>query len=524
MNATKIITVLFVILLFAAQDINAQEKGNKKVTTEFRELPAFHSVDVGGALTAYIKIAEKQEVKVEADENLHDKISSKVKNGVLFMSSSTLKNPTKLNVYISMPEIKMINGHGASDVNLESTVKSEEFKVFASGATTIKMELDVNYLESELSGASDVKLTGKATTHILSASGASSLEAQNLETKKTVYEVSGAADANVTALEELTGEKRGAADIDVYGNPSSSVQKSGNDGSENYDAYSKNYYDSVKVKVGKVKVEVYEGDDSVRVVFGDRELKIDDEGNVRYNRCKKPKFNGHWAGFDIGLNGYLNADNSQSFPAEYEYMDLRMTKSVAAYLNFFEQNIALAKNQKWGLVTGMGLEWHNYRFSKDTRLNSDSSYLIGYIDEGVALRKSKLTTFNLAVPLLFEFQTNSKHNKNSFHIGAGMVASARLSSHTKKYYDERNKNFSLLKYNPATGEYEDARVAITSPDYSKAKNFDDFYLQPFKFDATVRIGWGFVNLFATYSINEMFKEDKGPELYPWTVGITLTNL
>ena len=97
-----------------------------------------------------------------------------------------------------------------------------------------------------------------------------------------------------------------------------------------------------------------------------------------------------------------------------------------------------------------------------------------------------------------------------------------MSSHTKKYYDERNKEFEITRYSPETDRYETEYLA-TSPDYSKAKDFDDFHMQPFKFDATVRIGWGFVNLYATYSINQMFKKDKGPEVYPWTIGITFVN-
>ena len=48
-------------------------------------------------------------------------------------------------------------------------------------------------------------------------------------------------------------------------------------------------------------------------------------------------------------------------------------------------------------------------------------------------------------------------------------------------------------------------------------------MNPFKFDATVRIGWSFLNLFATYSVNTMFKKNEGPEIYPWTAGITLMN-
>jgi hypothetical protein len=211
-----------------------------------------------------------------------------------------------------------------------------------------------------------------------------------------------------------------------------------------------------------------------------------------------------------------------SFPKDYEYLDLRMAKSTVVNINVFEQNVPLSRNQKFGTLTGLGMSFNNYRFSKNTRLNSDSSELIGYIDQGISIRKSKLTAFYFNVPVLFEFQTNSRHKKNSFHVATGMIMNVRLSSHTKIYYDEWNKEFDVTKYNPESDSYETVFTA-TSPDHAKAKDFDDFYVQPFKFDATLRIGWGFINLFTTLSVNQMFKQDKGPELYPWTVGITLVN-
>ncbi len=122
-------------------------------------------------------------------------------------------------------------------------------------------------------------------------------------------------------------------------------------------------------------------------------------------------------------------------------MDLRTTKSWAVHINFYEQNIAFSKNKKWGMVTGLGLNWNNYRFSMDTRLNSDSSELHGYVDKGISIRKSKLTSLYFDIPLLFEFQTNSYMKKNSFHFATGMIMGVRISSHTKKYYDEWNKDF-----------------------------------------------------------------------------------
>ncbi len=512
-----------ILVLAVTFPLAAQEKGNKKVVVENRDLPAFTSVTVGGAIHVLIQESDLQEVRIETDENLQDNVKTYVENGTLYIKSNTLKNPTKLEAYIKVAELKRIEASGATEVNSEALIAADEFAVTASGASSIRLDLDVDYLESNVSGAADLTLAGRADTHKFETSGAGSLKASGLVTRKSVYKASGASDASLNVTDELIGEKKGAASVKYSGNPTTTITSTGKQDDEpKYTVYSDNYYDSVKVRVGGIRVEVYEGDDSVRVIVGDRELRVDEDGNVRFRRNKVPKFNGHWAGFEMGLNGYLNTDFNQSFPKEYEYLDLRMTKSIAVNVNFFEQNIALAKNQKWGMETGLGLEWHNYRFSKTTRLNGDSSQLIGYLDRGVSIRKSKLTTLHLTVPVLMEFQTNSRHKKDSFHFGAGVVVGARLSSHTKKYYDERNKEFEITRYSPETDRYETEYLA-TSPDYSKAKDFDDFHMQPFKFDATVRIGWGFVNLYATYSINQMFKKDKGPEVYPWTIGITFVN-
>ncbi len=502
---------------------NAQEKGNKNVTVEDRELADFSGLDVGGAVNVFIEVADEQSVKIETDENLQDKVIAAVSDNILSIKSKNIKNPTKLNAYIKLPLLTYLKAGGATDVKGESLFEASEFEVYASGASTVKLDIDAEYLESNTSGAADLTLSGRAKVHKLSVSGAGSLKAKSLVSEKATYNVSGAGSAFLNVTGELDGRTSGSGDVKFIGDPVTNVTtKTIKPGTEVYSYSSKTYPDSTKVKIGGLNIEVYEDDDSVKVVIGNRQLIVDDNGNVKLGRCRKNKFNGHWAGFEMGINGYFDPDYKMSFPKETEYMDLRMTKSWAVYINFYEQNIPLSKNQKWGILTGLGTNWHNYRFSKDTRLNADSSELIGYIDKGISIRKSKLTTWYLNIPLLFEFQTNRYQRKNSFHFTAGMIMGVRLSSHTKKYYDERNKEFEVTRYNSETDQYETVYTA-TSPDYSKAKNYDDFYLNPFKWDATVRIGWGIINLFATYSVNTMFKTDKGPELYPWTVGLTFVN-
>ena len=101
------------------------------------------------------------------------------------------------------------------------------------------------------------------------------------------------------------------------------------------------------------------------------------------------------------------------------------------------------------------------------------------------------------LPLLLEYQTNSHHRANSFHIGIGVIGGIRLGSHTKQEY------------------------TTTGGGKQKQKIKDSFHLQPFILDATARIGWGPINLFATYSLISMFRQDRGPELRPFTLGLIL---
>ena len=261
-------------------------------------------------------------------------------------------------------------------------------------------------------------------------------------------------------------------------------------------------------------------DDSTRITIGNRRLTVNENGNVKWCKVKLRKFNGHWAGIEIGVNGYLTNNYDMNFSPEDEYMDLRMEKSAQFNFNAYEQNIALSKNKEWGMLTGIGISWNNYRFRNPTSLNPDSAVLIGYIDKGISVRKSKLAIAYLQIPLIFEWQNHTVRKINSFHVAAGVVFGVRLWSWQKKYYDELNKEYTLTQYDPDTKKYEDVATR-TSPGTNKVKDYDDYHLQSFKADATLRVGWGYVNLFTTYNLITMFRKDKGPDLHQFAVGITL---
>ncbi|MBP6428694.1 MAG: outer membrane beta-barrel protein, partial [Bacteroidia bacterium] len=149
--------------------------------------------------------------------------------------------------------------------------------------------------------------------------------------------------------------------------------------------------------------------------------------------------------------------------------------------------------------TGLGVTWNNYRFDDDIKL-SNGNFTNAYHDTtaGVSHQKSKLVASYLTAPIMFEFFTSRKY-KNAFHMGVGGTVGLLIGSHTKN------------------------KVEIDG-ETKKLKDFGDFNLNPFRYGFRVAMGYGRLNVFADYYASTLFKDKKGPVLYPVNVGITLVGL
>jgi hypothetical protein len=493
---TQVLTGLMAALFIAAVAMPLQAQrltGNKNVVSQERNVGNFTGIDVGGAFDVYLTIKNETSLIVEADENLQDKIITKIRNDKLVISSSGIRNATKLNIYISAPEITYINTSGAASLEVSNTLSTDFLELIASGASDIRLDADVDELTTEASGASTVRLTGTAANHQVKASGAADVKAGELLTRTTSVAASGASGVTINASEKVTRKISGAGTVKIAGSPEVIPAEGSNGKSTTFRVDEKG--DTTRVIVGNMKVEVIDGD-STTVSVGSRSLVVDDSGNVTWQKKpKKVKFDGHWAGVELGINGYLNNDHKIDVPAEYDFLDLTYEKSIDVSVNFFEQNINLINN-KFGLVTGVGVRWNNYRLKDNVVLVPDSAAIFGFRDTETDWRKSKLVVNYLNVPLLFEYQTNPYSNKNSFHVSAGMILGWRFRTYTKMMNKESGRNVTKVK-----GE--------------------SFHMNPFRYDATARIGWGIINLYATYSLNTLFRDNRGPELYPFAVGVQL---
>ena len=96
----------------------------------------------------------------------------------------------------------------------------------------------------------------------------------------------------------------------------------------------------------------------------------------------------------------------------------------------------------------------------------------------------------MTVPLFLEFQIPAPYK--NIHISAGVIGGLKLCSYTK------------MKY-------------TISEEKSKDKANGDYNLSPLRWGVTAMVGYRALGLYANYYFTPLFKEDKGPELYPFAV-------
>ena len=230
------------------------------------------------------------------------------------------------------------------------------------------------------------------------------------------------------------------------------------------------------------------------------------------------RYNGHWAGIDVGIGGYMTSDFNMNFNHANPEMDMNTARSLMVNINPFELNANLWNNHL-GFTTGLGLQISNYYFTGNYVMLNDSSSLVAYHVKDlngnpVSLKVNKMVVSYLNLPLFLEYQTNPYRRMSSFHVTLGVIAGVRIGTYTKQVYKEKEQSYFLVDNNGFN-------VASFDVEHHTVVDHGTFHLNPFKVDAAFRIGWSHINLFGTYSVTRMFQKNQGPELYPFTAGITL---
>ncbi len=244
------------------------------------------------------------------------------------------------------------------------------------------------------------------------------------------------------------------------------------------------------IRIGKKAVKIFEDENDTEITFEEE----DNEG-VRHLGYSRRRFTGHLGGLELGFNGYSTGKWMQNETPLENYLDLNTAKSTN--FNIVSPPVSLGFTRHFGLVTALGVNFNNYRFDGNMSLVVDDDGMTApvYPAEPIRFEKSKLATVYGFIPVMLELQLPVNHG-GTINLGAGVIGAVKLGSHTKVVY------------------YDDGK--------QKDKNHDDFNLNVLRYGVTARAGYEMVHVYGTFYLSPMFEDNRGPELYPFEIGLALT--
>lgn len=226
-------------------------------------------------------------------------------------------------------------------------------------------------------------------------------------------------------------------------------------------------------------------------------IDIQDLVNNGFNYWDR-EFKGHWAGVEFGLNGFANADYSKYPATEQDFMRNDLIRSNTLSINLLQYSKGLQQTRNTiGIVTGLGLSLESYRLDNNTSITIDQSRNVHPQTQFFeSNQKSKLSIVYLEVPLLIEFQLPIRNLANRVYFSAGITGAKRLESHTKVKYRKNGKR-------------------------EKLKSPGDYSINDYKVAGTLRVGYHWFNIYASYDLFPLFEDLRGPVIYPFSFGIRL---
>ncbi|WP_347159221.1 outer membrane beta-barrel protein [Pontibacter chitinilyticus] len=263
-----------------------------------------------------------------------------------------------------------------------------------------------------------------------------------------------------------------------------SVQESGNKTGTN-----KEHHEIRINKTFKIDVDVEEDGDDTNVNVSLPNKAERDSARTAYKE-EHPKTTKFDFDVDLGLNNFVNTNSQEVVP------DLKPFGSKYVSLNMHLNSQIGGRKSPLHLVSGFEFAFNNYMFEKNYVVEDVNDFTIFRREMEVDYEKSKLTHSSVNVPLMPVLQFKRENGKDGFTIGAGGFVGYRLGSHAKLKYEEDGNT-------------------------QKDKIRSNYNLQDFQYGLEGVVGYGSLNLFVKYNMNDLFKDNRGPQVNVVSFGIRL---
>ncbi|MES2558504.1 MAG: head GIN domain-containing protein [Bacteroidota bacterium] len=493
----KSIVVKLIVLLGAPIVIIKSASGQNS-----QPLPEFNKIMVNDDVQVELVIADRYSIYIEDGPSAEFPV--KVNNQTIILSHD---HSMGRKIKLFAKNIESIRVNDAAALESLDTIKTSNLTVKVDGRGKAKLVVNATNLILDADGASVLYISGTTATASMRIDGAANIKGEELVCQQLTIEADGAAKARVQALQTLNAKADGASSIRFKGDPQNrnfSIDglasiKGAKEG-EDYNGIAGGIREEITEEIEK---ELHNDGDTTRVKIGKRKLMIIEDKHKEKahgeegKKDRQRKMKSVWGGFELGVQGFATPSINFNMPVSHKFLESSIGKSWFFALNTPDLDAHIIKN-KLALTTGLGIVWNNIHLDGNDYLTPNADSLTATSPAaGTNLSLNKLYTFDITAPLLIKFAPGShKKAKGGFHIAAGAIIHYVVTS--------------TVVTETSSGGY-DNRVEMD----------DDFNINAFRVDGTVRMGYDRIKFFANYSLTPYFNSSKSPDVRLFSAGITL---
>ncbi|TNE67555.1 MAG: DUF2807 domain-containing protein [Alphaproteobacteria bacterium] len=193
----------------------------KDQSEQMRDVGSFHEVRLKGSMDVDIKVGGEQSVKVIADSDIIDKVTTEVFGGKLEigMERGSYHNIKVMRLEITVPSLDAAGIYGSGDMDITgATSDSFELDIKGSGDAVLRGG-KFGKFEIDLAGSGDVDASGTCEAIDVDLAGSGDVDADKLECKSADVSLRGSGDVQVYASKSADISIMGSGDVVVSGKP-----------------------------------------------------------------------------------------------------------------------------------------------------------------------------------------------------------------------------------------------------------------------------------------------------------------
>jgi len=193
-------------------------KGNGHVVEEVRDVEEFDGIKASRGINVYITQGNEIKVVVRADDNLLDAIETEVNGDVLIVrSTAMIRNAESFKVFVTVPELELIQASSGSNVFSETTIRSNNLELSSSSGANLTLDLDAEDVPASASSGANIMLDGLAGDFEAKVSSGANIKASDMKSKNAELKASSGGNIWISVQKQLEAHASSGGNIHYSG-------------------------------------------------------------------------------------------------------------------------------------------------------------------------------------------------------------------------------------------------------------------------------------------------------------------